>query len=343
MFGLLRTALAIAVVAQHFGPFESIGVMAVYGFFVLSGFLMTLLVTGPYKGRIGAFALNRFLRLYPMYWAVLAATTVVLLLGFRPMISAMGLPHSPSRWIASIAYLTFSAKPPIIVATSWAVTNEIIWYVVIAFGASKTLSRSLLWMSLSVIYTVAIWRFWPNDMSLRYFYFVPGCLPFSIGAVICHLRQLFPKRIAAAATGLGGTGLILVMVPCAIGYWSPWWVIYWLFIPLSAFTILALYNLNVPKWLMEVDKLVGSVSYPIYLNHFMAASLLSRFLPIKEGEPFALLIWVLALSIGLAVLMVAAIDNPIAAIRASVKDGKWQRPARKVPNRSIPRKTMLDG
>ena len=67
--GTYRTLLAIAVVATHFGGVNGFGLVAVFGFYSLSRFLMTLLVTGPYQGRRKAFLLNRFLRLYPLYWA----------------------------------------------------------------------------------------------------------------------------------------------------------------------------------------------------------------------------------------------------------------------------------
>ena len=78
MFGTYRTLLAIAVVATHFGGMSGLGLVAVFGFFSLSGFLMTLLVNGPYRGRPRAFLLNRFLRLYPLYWGVVSITLILL-------------------------------------------------------------------------------------------------------------------------------------------------------------------------------------------------------------------------------------------------------------------------
>jgi peptidoglycan/LPS O-acetylase OafA/YrhL len=65
MFGTFRTILAALVVLQHFSPARLVGSMAVFAFFTLSGFLMTMLMDTTYRGRPEAFALNRFLRLYP--------------------------------------------------------------------------------------------------------------------------------------------------------------------------------------------------------------------------------------------------------------------------------------
>lgn len=50
--------------------------MAVLSFYAVSGFYMAMILSGPYAGKVKDFFLNRFLRLYPMYWAVLALAIV---------------------------------------------------------------------------------------------------------------------------------------------------------------------------------------------------------------------------------------------------------------------------
>jgi len=50
---------------QHYFEIVPLGNLSVYCFFTLSGFLITLLMDGPYKGRPFAYAANRFLRIYP--------------------------------------------------------------------------------------------------------------------------------------------------------------------------------------------------------------------------------------------------------------------------------------
>ena len=84
MFGVLRTTLALMVMAFHlFAGIAPLGKYAVFGFYVISGYLMTLVMNDTYghtwSGRY-AFALNRLLRLYPQYWAA-ATFSIVLILG----------------------------------------------------------------------------------------------------------------------------------------------------------------------------------------------------------------------------------------------------------------------
>lgn len=75
--GLLRFLLAISVVIAHSEPLFGItlvgGVAAVQAFYIISGFYMALILSEKYTGpgSYGVFITNRFLRLFPVYWAVL--------------------------------------------------------------------------------------------------------------------------------------------------------------------------------------------------------------------------------------------------------------------------------
>ena len=70
------------VVVLHYGGVRYIGEYAVFGFFALSGYLMTLIMQQNYgytvRG-IGGYALNRFLRIYPIYWVVCGLSILILL------------------------------------------------------------------------------------------------------------------------------------------------------------------------------------------------------------------------------------------------------------------------
>ena len=72
-FGAWRLFLASLVAASHLweGMILGYAAYAVWGFFVLSGFLMTFVLTNKY-GFDGAglrtYAFNRFMRIFPLYW-----------------------------------------------------------------------------------------------------------------------------------------------------------------------------------------------------------------------------------------------------------------------------------
>lgn len=79
--GVLRLLLALSVVIEHFGKvFQSNlvgGKVAVQAFYIISGFYMALILNEKYIGKSKSYFLfitNRFIRLYPIYWTVLALT-----------------------------------------------------------------------------------------------------------------------------------------------------------------------------------------------------------------------------------------------------------------------------
>lgn len=85
--GMLRFLLALSVVIQHstplFGHQLTTGIVAVQGFFVVSGFYMALILAEKYpatKQGTWLFYSNRFLRIYPVYWSVCGLFVVIWLL-----------------------------------------------------------------------------------------------------------------------------------------------------------------------------------------------------------------------------------------------------------------------
>jgi len=80
MTGYLRFVLASLVVANHvwLPVANQIGLYAVAGFFVISGYLMTMIVGEVYIGLSGLarYLANRFLRMLPLCWAVCGLTLV---------------------------------------------------------------------------------------------------------------------------------------------------------------------------------------------------------------------------------------------------------------------------
>lgn len=81
--GILRVILAITVVIAHSDPFLGLkfpgALVAVEAFYIISGFYMTMILNRKYvgKGSYFLFLSNRFLRIYPIYWAILLLTIAV--------------------------------------------------------------------------------------------------------------------------------------------------------------------------------------------------------------------------------------------------------------------------
>jgi peptidoglycan/LPS O-acetylase OafA/YrhL len=83
--GTLRFILAILVAVGHMqiaGGLFGVGhVIGIKSFFIISGFYMSLILNEKYRNRpVAAFYTSRLLRLFPLYWIILAATVFAALL-----------------------------------------------------------------------------------------------------------------------------------------------------------------------------------------------------------------------------------------------------------------------
>ena len=319
MFGTYRTLLAIAVVATHFGSINGFGLAAVFGFYSLSGFLMTLLVTGPYQGRRNAFLLNRFLRLYPLYWAVIALTLFLLWLHNWAPFGRLGVPSWPVL-LRQLAFVNWSTDRPTLNNISWAVTNELIFYVLIALGISATLKRSLIWLGVSVGIVLASALFPPTPLVVEGLYFFPraASLPFALGATLYHLSDFLtvPPSRRLAVLGSASTLMVILMILTHVSFERRDFPIamLWTYVSLlpAGMIILALFGWK-PT---ELDDTMGRFSYPIYLAQYPSAMAL-LLLGIVPG------FWeVVVATVTISALFLAIIDAPIQRLRQKIRPSR---------------------
>jgi len=103
--GTVRILLALSVLLAHsrtvicFGVKLIGGFLAVKLFFVVSGFYMGMILKEKYSNtnnRIFLFWSNRFLRIFPVYWAILAVSVVVDLALWK---SGDGLSGALQSWV----------------------------------------------------------------------------------------------------------------------------------------------------------------------------------------------------------------------------------------------------
>ena len=110
-FGFLRLVLAVTVIVSHtwplggFGtdpgrPENNVGILAVEGFFALSGFLIAASGT---RTTVGRFLWHRLLRIFPAYWIALLAVAGI----FAPIVwhASHGLRDYPFASPSPIGYL----------------------------------------------------------------------------------------------------------------------------------------------------------------------------------------------------------------------------------------------
>lgn len=341
MFGAYRTMLAIWVVAHHLVGIPTIGGYAVFAFFTLSGFLMTTVMHKTYGydwNGVKGYALNRMLRLYPMYWvtALLSAVSIAVIgEQFSSQFhSALRIPSSLQEIVANGTMLYPALFPyefePRLSPPTWALTLEIFFYACIAAGISKTVRRTYIWVSLSVLYYVM--TYWGElDYAHRYGSIFAASLPFSLGALLYFKKESYFHRLKRARFSHPMVVVSIYIANAVVfmlnAYYTPFEasnlineIGIYTNIALSLAVIITLLYRGKEIFNRTTDKFLGDFSYPLYLIHWPCGLLAAFFLfssPVhgftREGA-FVFLV-ALPLSLVISFLLIKAIDEKVELLR----------------------------
>ncbi|MBZ9985656.1 acyltransferase [Mesorhizobium sp. BH1-1-5] len=338
MFGALRLFLAILVVYTHIGPphGSSLGKHAVFGFYVLSGYLMTRVLNDVYRFRAGPFALNRFLRLYPMYLvvALLSVPAVLWLPSPGEFNNRYYMPEGVWPWLQSFLLLPTVNMPPFrLVPVSWSIAVELVNYAILwAFTARS--SRGA-WVAFVISTAVHIAAFAVTaDHNVRYFPWYAAMLPFSIGALIYFHGE---QAVTWFAKALGRSWRIVIGIIWAavlaltfhlgaIDRLAPE-VVSYVGIATMAALVIALGGLRSGG----LDKALGELAYPVFLTHYLVAIVAHKLL--LNGLPRGLILFSVSLFLMLVLsqILVTFQTRFIDPIRDRIRNSEPKSNASPVP------------
>jgi len=347
MFGILRTTLALMVMVYHlFVGILPLGTYAVFGFYIISGYLMTIVMNTSYghtwSGRY-SFGINRFLRLYPQYWlATIFSILLIYFLGTEVTTNyhkSIFLPTSFGEVLHNFLMAFPSWHPnsinPRLVPPTWALTVEIFFYILICFGISKTFKRVKIWLILSLFYVVASY-FMGLSWQDRYFPVAAASLPFSIGSSIYFISKDNSIQKLYSKLNISSKYLFfLMLINCLV------WIIlsklnigklievgFYINILLCS---LLIYSIAIGGEILKIDKkidqLIGDFSYPIYLLHWQSGLLISFLIFGNSFHEFSIrgfisLVGSIVFVGLLSPLFIWLIDKPIQHIRSKIKANK---------------------
>ena len=336
MLGTLRFNLAILVVLAHLWqkPYW-FGAYAVFAFYMISGYLMTLIMNRKYgytRSGVVRFAINRILRIYPPYlFAVLVSLTLIALAGaaqVQQFKAPMHLPTSPTEILQNLLLIGLHpTEGSRLIPPAWALGVELIFYALIAAGLGRNRPVALCWLLASIATTG--WLLLSGaDFPTRYFTLLAASLPFSIGAALFHYRAaisalLRPLSISAAAIlYLAALGLPVIH-KVLIGDFTPLLHpegIYFYGNLLFGFVLIAklVDARSLPLIKRQHDEQLGNLCYPIYLIHWPVAFMVSWL--VLPGAAPGLPLLLVSLP---AIVMAAAainhwIEQPIERLRSTI-------------------------
>lgn len=293
--GLIRFFLAISVVISHNGirvPGIE-GALAVMAFFVISGFYMALVLNEKYQNNTMGFYVARYLRLWPSYIIVFSIVTLFV----TPMetqiyenvsaaifvwLSSISLLFTQLLWwfgLDASGHIVFMSKEMegsgVKLLTNaahmqhmWSVGVEICFYLVAPLFARKLKVIIPLFILSAILYVVIKYTtIYHNPFNYRsaissFWLFLAGMLAyfgwskFRLKIESCNLNPIL----------LSITGLFVTILCIAISwhYFESPLVIIGSFIVFAISIIPIFEATKLCKW----DKVIGELSYPIYLTHW---------------------------------------------------------------------------
>lgn len=325
--GIYRLLLAVLVAISHAGVScygYNPGVIAVISFFILSGYVMTLLIEKYYSqpSSITTFYLDRAARLFPQFMFYMAVATVCIYL-FKidsPFIKQL----NSTKWLLNLfilpeGFYMYWANDAIVIPQTWSLGLEMTFYLVIPWILVYCSKRQIYGLAgLSFIIFLAAylgkinsdsfgyrllpgtffmfligWSFFKNDRGSKIFRFI---IFFSAGALLYiaywnkELYQLpYNKEVLV--------GLLIGIV--AISY-------------MRHFSF------------STVDEIFGNLSYGVFLNHFIVIWMMQKFLEMKTFDATHILILLLISGI-LALSSFWYIERPALRWRHAIRYGTMQR------------------
>ena len=317
---LFRFSLALMVLVEHLSAAvpPQTGRVAVEAFFCISGFLITMVASGRYAGRPGAFLANRFLRIYPTYWACLAVGFVVVMLlpesvALHP---SLKVPETAGDWLANLgvfglSQMTVSRMLP----AAWSLHTELWFYVVIGLVTAIRPRASIAMLIVTLLFS-AYCAFWWGPVE---FYGTPlgNADAFFIGSVVYqHRERLAPKRpLFVACIALAMFELLA---------WGPYLptqsVTEFFAAPVTGLLLLGLWNADLGGVLAHWRKaatLLGRLSYPLFLVHWPLGAVVASTFGLEQG--WVLFVLAGALSLAVSVLVLWCIEEPLMRVRAHIR------------------------
>lgn len=328
LLGIVRTYLALVVAAAHLtGWTHATAGYAVFAFYMISGYLMTLTLHAHYGFKAEGFrryVSNRFLRIYPPYYvAALIALCIVAVFG--PAATAF---HRNFRWPADAWELfqnltNFYWTPDNashLVPPSWAIAVEFLFYVLLGLGLARNRLTALACFAVGAGYHVLALRYgWD-----RYYSPLAAALPYGMGVLACFIvrdmQWTAPPAVAAWTLAAYLAPVPLFRFLGASEFHVP------LYVSVGAFfAVLLILARADPGRLRRLDAWCGGLAYPIYLLHYQAGFALATTVGLSRG--WALFFTTLPLLVAAASLVDQLNLRTVERLRSAIR-GKRDTGAR---------------
>ena len=340
--GFLRLILALTVVFHHSTKYIKIGEFAVFTFFMLSGYWIHkmykekyILLESPYS----SFITSRWLRIYPTYiFCFLLSLIFILVFNWAPEIRDAYTWEADSMFWFSSFFLLFYNQIPfyfMFLVPAWSLDIELQFYIIfplifLVFNRFKSVWVYLIGFSISLLANTVFDNVFHGTIATSIHFFLIGSLLYTTNykpgkasvyiAVLIFIALLtFNYVHPVLRANMYSSNRDLMWM--GLNYHT-------LLNSLLAFTIIPILAINVKQPSPPTDRLLGNLSYDIYLFHWVLAIPFNYYfaqLPFLQRLPYFFVYFLLTLA-G-SYLIYNLVDLPVENLRK-----RWIKETKKLPS-----------
>ena len=290
MFGFLRFFLAVVVLWHHLGNNYGLpAYFSVWGFYLLSGFLMCLIMNEKYdfttSGKM-QYLKDRLFRIFPAYWlSILLSISLIIFIPVdfvKEYHIALKMPEDILAWIKNI--FIFGLRPGFsirLTPPAWALNIELIYYIIIGFITARSFKLTLI--AAIIFFMLCCYMVFRTQSP--YSEIAGSGLPFMLGGCLYFvLKKInFKNSNYIAANAVVLTALLLSFVLINILDFIPFPIMLVLFQGIFPVFVSILF-FTVSEKFKKADKILGDMSYYIYLLHWQIGLILTYFFGFIKGN-----------------------------------------------------------
>ena len=356
--GIIRLLLAISIVIVHSTPIFNLtfvgGQIAVQTFFIISGFYMSLILNEKYvgSGSYKLFISNRFLRLYPIFWAVLILA--FLFAGFALFISHgqnAGSLGSYMDYLKTGGEISFWSWCLLIGSNLLLFGQDLIMFLGLNQNTGNLFFTSDFMQTTPMLYNfLLVPQAWTIGLELLFYLIAPFIVRKSIWTVSLIIAVSFGLRLYFYSQGLNHDPWTYRFLPFELAFfllgniayrayqrlkeikidtkvlWSTLYLTLGIIVifPLinishKEFTYFSLFLILLPFIFILTEKIkwdrsLGELSYPVYMCHLLLSAVLVN-LPFYKLQYRGIILAVA--SITFAILLNKFVARPIEKLRQS--------------------------
>jgi len=327
--GILRLLLALSIVIHHSYPLFGMTLLgrdpALKAFYIISGFYMSLILNEKYVGKNGGYSLfitNRFFRIFPAYWLILFLTiafnyfflqTNFFMNSFSNILNDLTL-------LIRTDYLQINTnfRQPLTLPIAYTLVLELCFYVVAPFIARRKKKFLLIISSLALVIHFIVFMILRLHHEPTGDWFFPEVIIYFLLGVLAYkiYQQIKNKKISSrwvislfSITIL--STLFYAFIPIYYHVSSIFTLKEWLYILLITISVPFIFKLTNK---MQIDRLLGELSYPIYLSHSLIIVCLLKFGVIQMTTSLSTLI-IIIYTILFSCILYYLLEKPIERFR----------------------------